>query len=496
MPKLNMAMTTCLVSEEEYSKFIDTFHIPSCYDLVRPDSHHMALDVSLGYVVLYMSLFTVGNFRLLFNDFFLEVLDFFKCHLSLLNPFGDARLSSFAVAYRAYGGEPTLPLFSIPGWKSKFIFVREGLFSEQHYGLVTSFRHGLGTFSVPLPSEPFDVILRYDFERLSSLSEEDVGSHGIPDVDLYEEHVEMQAAGSADVDVDIISPRAYNTSVTARVVQRRVMPTPALANPSFKGKEVMASPSEETREIDPFLPGFSWLLSGLLHPETQRRLDGLTLNELANFHDVSALRFVMSNNMLNREARSLSMEVSRLRDKVVTLRNQRADSAIVISRLEAKLLGVEGRLAASEDFVVRDLKAENEKLIIEDDTESLYSRCRQFEEKEAVMLATEASLKAELEILKEKLDLANEDRSLMVTNLLLHAVKALLSSDSFGVVLASLQEKDMFVSRGQALKEVANMGIRLRLEDMKDYKSDVEETYDKAIYDFYRVEFPYLDLLA
>ncbi|GJZ95539.1 hypothetical protein Tco_0667873 [Tanacetum coccineum] len=43
--------------------------------------------------------------------FFLDVLDFFQCHISLLNPSGAVRLSSFAVTCRAYGDEPTLRLF-------------------------------------------------------------------------------------------------------------------------------------------------------------------------------------------------------------------------------------------------------------------------------------------------------------------------------------------------------------------------------------------------
>ncbi|GJT19870.1 retrovirus-related pol polyprotein from transposon TNT 1-94 [Tanacetum coccineum] len=36
-------------------------------------------------------------------------------------------------------------------------------------------------------------------------------------------------------------------------------------------------------------------------------------------------------------------------------------------------------------------------------------------------------------------------------------------------------------AKGQALKEVADMGISLKLEDMRDYKYDAVETYDKAI---------------
>ncbi|GKG17455.1 hypothetical protein Tco_0362412, partial [Tanacetum coccineum] len=100
-----------------------------------------------------------------------------------------------------------------------------------------------------------------------------------------------------------------------------------------------------TGEADPFLPDDEArvshnILDGLCHPETQRRLDGLSLSKLANFHDVFAFKIMMSSHMLNKEVRSLSAEVLRIHSEIVDLRNKRADSAIVISRLEAKLLDV------------------------------------------------------------------------------------------------------------------------------------------------------------
>ncbi|GKC33308.1 hypothetical protein Tco_1040602, partial [Tanacetum coccineum] len=99
------------------------------------------------------------------------------------------------------------------------------------------------------------------------------------------------------------------------------------------------------------------LLSNLPHSEVQMRLDGLTFDELVDFHDVSALRFVMSNNILNMEARVLSGDVARLRNEVVSLRNQQADSAILISSLEVKLRDAEGRLGVEEGSLVRNLRA-------------------------------------------------------------------------------------------------------------------------------------------
>ncbi|GJY47356.1 hypothetical protein Tco_0436419 [Tanacetum coccineum] len=344
--------------------------------------------------------------------------------------------------------------------------------------------HGLGTFSFPFLLEPFNVALRsrllchpIEAQTFSEPVLYLVGGRSvtiaivpdsvplfvkipdIPVVNFSDEDIEMQVAGSAGDDVERKRPEPSGGSDPS---------------PIFMGRRTRFLGYDKAQVSHDLLNGPPYL-------ETQRHLDGLSLNELVNFHDVPALKLVMSSNMFNREARSLSVEVLRLCNEIVTLKNQRADFVIVISRLEAKLLGVEGRLAISEDSVVCNLRAENERL---------------FEEKEAVMHATETSLRAELEILKEKLDLTNEDHSLMVKDLLLHAVKTVLSSDSFSAILAGLQEKAMFVSRGRALKEVADMVIGFKLEDTSDYNSDADETYDKAIDNFYRVEFPYLDLLA
>ncbi|GJX03636.1 hypothetical protein Tco_0189552, partial [Tanacetum coccineum] len=140
----------------------------------------------------------------------------------------------------------------------------------------------------------------------------------------------------------------------------------------------------------------------------------------------------------------------------------RASSPVFIGRCA----GFVGPLASSEEDVdskpfLPELShlVQNSKKILEVDAETLRSKCRKFKEKEAIMLATEASLKTELEALKEKLNLDNEDRSLMVTGLLPHVVKTLFSSNFFSILLADLQTNAMLVSRAQAFEEVAGIGL-------------------------------------
>ncbi|GKD97847.1 hypothetical protein Tco_1381744 [Tanacetum coccineum] len=198
--------------------------------------------------------------------------------------------------------------------------------------------------------------------------------------------------------------------------------------------------SEEDVDSEPFLPGDAEvreshdILSRLNHLEFQRRLDGLSLTELANFPDVSALN--LETELLYAEGKSLIHEVTFVHDLKAENEKQVKDIA---SLCELSHL------------------VQNSKKILKVDAETLRSRCRKFKEKEAIMLATEASLKTELEALKEKLDLANEDRSLMVTGLLPHVVKTLFSSNFFSILLADLQTKAMLVSRVQAFEEVVGI---------------------------------------
>nr|GEU37006.1 hypothetical protein [Tanacetum cinerariifolium] len=74
----------------------------------------------------------------------------------------------------------------------------------------------------------------------------------------------------------------------------------------------------------------------LSYPDVQHRLDGLTLTELTNFHDVAAVRFVMSNNLLTREAQALSAEEkSMLVDRSQALREV-ASSGIGVDLVDMK----------------------------------------------------------------------------------------------------------------------------------------------------------------
>nr|GEX01037.1 hypothetical protein [Tanacetum cinerariifolium] len=148
--------------------------------------------------------------------------------------------------------------------------------------------------------------------------------------------------------------------------------------------------------------------------------------------------------------------------------------------LVARLLCVVDKSPVDEPVAICDLMAENERL-------------------KRTLLVFKSCLSC--------LDLPRKFSKLMLklseADVTCLAVKVLLSSDSFSTLLADLQKKAMLVRRAQAFEEVAYMGLGFQFKDVKDYDPNVMEAYDKsveafdkAVDDFYRVDFPYLDLLA
>ncbi|GKA38653.1 hypothetical protein Tco_0731204 [Tanacetum coccineum] len=111
---------TCELTKEEFTQFLSLYPIPSKYHVMLPKRNQTIFDVPDGYARLYTHYFSFSNLRLLLNQFFCDVLQYFEIHISKLNPFGSAKLTTFIVMCKAYGCEPSVDLFmgffnSFPG---------------------------------------------------------------------------------------------------------------------------------------------------------------------------------------------------------------------------------------------------------------------------------------------------------------------------------------------------------------------------------------------
>ncbi|GJR09767.1 hypothetical protein Tco_0792419 [Tanacetum coccineum] len=97
-----LRIQTCTLTKDELSQFITAYSIPSEYKVLLPKSNQTIYDAPDEFVGLYTHSFTLANLKLLLLKFLCDVLEYFYVHVSRLNPFGYAKLTTFLVMCKAY----------------------------------------------------------------------------------------------------------------------------------------------------------------------------------------------------------------------------------------------------------------------------------------------------------------------------------------------------------------------------------------------------------
>ena len=161
-------------------------------DVVLPGEDVLITDPPEGFVGVYIPAFEEGNLRIPLSKFYLDVLEYYKCHLTYMHPLGTARIMVFEVLCKAYGGEPTVDLFrscfqagpagdwvtiqkrgkefykqgkyDIRQWKSSYFFLNVEKIDSKYHDVVLnpSYERRSQKFRDPEPVE-FDRVL---YERL------------------------------------------------------------------------------------------------------------------------------------------------------------------------------------------------------------------------------------------------------------------------------------------------------------------------------------------
>ncbi|GKA67885.1 hypothetical protein Tco_0767802 [Tanacetum coccineum] len=109
--KDSIATQTCELFKEKFNDFLTIYPIPSKYRIILPKSNQTVFDAPPGYVGLYTHSFSLANLRLSLTELFYEVLEYFQVHISRLNPFSCAKLTTSVVMCKVYGCEPSVDLF-------------------------------------------------------------------------------------------------------------------------------------------------------------------------------------------------------------------------------------------------------------------------------------------------------------------------------------------------------------------------------------------------
>ncbi|KAM0030873.1 hypothetical protein Hdeb2414_s0017g00502091 [Helianthus debilis subsp. tardiflorus] len=80
---------------------------------IYPEEGQTTANAPAGYVTLFWDFFSAGNFRLHVTKFFLEILEYYKFHVSQMHPIGMVRVRHFKFACRTMHMEPTVPRFRV-----------------------------------------------------------------------------------------------------------------------------------------------------------------------------------------------------------------------------------------------------------------------------------------------------------------------------------------------------------------------------------------------
>ena len=158
----------CTLSKDDLYAFLEDYPIPKQLKIMLPLKHQAIFDAPRGYVGLYTHAFTLSNLRIPLHPLILEFMQYFKVHISRLNPFGLAKLTTYIVMCKAYGYEPSLtvlrgfvnlypagdwltlarrgdaevpdlllkPITNISGWKGSFFYIQDTIIPSEYPALL------------------------------------------------------------------------------------------------------------------------------------------------------------------------------------------------------------------------------------------------------------------------------------------------------------------------------------------------------------------------
>ncbi|MFS7929731.1 hypothetical protein Hanom_Chr04g00335961 [Helianthus anomalus] len=112
-------------SRETFDDLVRSFKFPDSWGVRYPEDGQTTTDASAGYITLFWDYFAEGNFRLPATRFFLDILAYYKLHISQLHPI---RMGFHSFAQRASAKKILLhspKLFH--EWKPKFFFIKAGV---------------------------------------------------------------------------------------------------------------------------------------------------------------------------------------------------------------------------------------------------------------------------------------------------------------------------------------------------------------------------------
>ncbi|KAF5812739.1 hypothetical protein HanRHA438_Chr03g0101291 [Helianthus annuus] len=100
-------------SKEVFDGLVKNFKFPDSWGVRYPDDGQTAADAPATYITLFWDYFADGNFCLPVTRFLLDVLEYYKFHISQLHPIGMVQIRHFEFLCRSMHIDLTVNRFQV-----------------------------------------------------------------------------------------------------------------------------------------------------------------------------------------------------------------------------------------------------------------------------------------------------------------------------------------------------------------------------------------------
>ncbi|KAF5805607.1 hypothetical protein HanXRQr2_Chr05g0211341 [Helianthus annuus] len=100
-------------SKETFDGLVRSFKFLDSWDARYPDEGQKAADAPAGYITLFWDFFLAGNFRLPATKFVLDIISYYKFHISQMHPIGMVKVRHFEFVCRSMHIEPSVTRFRV-----------------------------------------------------------------------------------------------------------------------------------------------------------------------------------------------------------------------------------------------------------------------------------------------------------------------------------------------------------------------------------------------
>ncbi|GJW61899.1 hypothetical protein Tco_0111234 [Tanacetum coccineum] len=458
--KDTIAVQRCGLSAKELNEFLSFYPIPSEYDVILPTSTQTIFDAPPGYVGLYTHSFSLANLRLPLTDFFCEVLQYFKVHISRLNPFGCAKLTTFIIMCKAYGCEPSVDLFRAglqPSWE----------FSQQWPALIVGGKGADPGFGIGSPSASVNT----EFPKY------------VEEPKVQPAKVIAKSGESPKAGVFVVHPG----SVAARIKERKCKMRGGSSRLPVKRKQ--ASESSSSRAIC---------------AKTSASKDDAPILSISN--DDKGKFLAVVDNAINKRAREFLQVIKKMSSEADVIKARERSHKEECEELQVKckvsmkefdqnpaVLALREKIS-SLTVDVKEHKGNLDRMMLESQKWVGYHvtlltfelKVDSLEAENARLEAVEASLRREVEELKQ-------DRRDVVSKVVRYDSMELVHCDELVRLVGTLVSSAITYGRCRAYEQVASMKEPFDLSKVKVYRSSYKKEHTQASNDFATATFLWLD---